>query len=165
MKTIKNFLLKKRKILKSKAGFSLVELLVVVGIMGVISALAIPAYNKYNAKTNEAGAKAEAKTILRAVQTCLANGDSVSDCETGNVNNTLSKTCETDPTKAVGTTHQKATGATDHKCFLFINSAGTQACALTNIKGKFYCMDTSGNSSDSKYCEHDGTGTAKGTCA
>ena len=95
MKTIKNFLLKKRKILKSKAGFSLMELLIVVTIMGVISAIAIPAYDTYRGNANQAGAKAEAKTVYRALQTCLASGKSAADCSKADVNSTLSKKCVT----------------------------------------------------------------------
>ena len=46
-------------------GFSLVELMVAVGIMGSLSVMAIPAYGRYQVKA----AQAEAKTTLASIHT------------------------------------------------------------------------------------------------
>ena len=54
--TIKNFLLKKRiKILKSKKGFSLLEVLVAVGIIAIISAIAVPQYTANRGECRKGG--------------------------------------------------------------------------------------------------------------
>lgn len=50
---------------KSQGGFSLVELMVVVAIIGVLAAIAVPAVNKYIAKARQS----EAKTQLSALYT------------------------------------------------------------------------------------------------
>lgn len=50
---------------KSQAGFSLVELMVVVAIIGVLAAVAVPQVNKYIAKARQT----EAKTILSSIYT------------------------------------------------------------------------------------------------
>lgn len=50
---------------KSQGGFSLVELMVVVAIIGVLAAIAVPAVNKYIAKARQS----EAKTNLAALYT------------------------------------------------------------------------------------------------
>ncbi len=50
---------------KSQRGFSLVELMVVVAIIGVLSSIAVPAINKYLAKARQS----EAKTNLASLYT------------------------------------------------------------------------------------------------
>ncbi|QDK46183.1 pilus assembly protein PilA [Bdellovibrio sp. ZAP7] len=55
----------KRTTRTSQAGFSLVELMVVVAIIGVLAAIAVPAVNKYIAKARQT----EAKTNLASLYT------------------------------------------------------------------------------------------------
>jgi type IV pilus assembly protein PilA len=50
---------------KSQAGFSLVELMVVVAIIGVLASIAVPSINKYLAKARQT----EAKTSLSSLYT------------------------------------------------------------------------------------------------
>lgn len=56
---------KKKKILGGQQGFSLVELMVVVAIIGVLSALAVPRFRVFQAKARQA----EAKTNLSHIYT------------------------------------------------------------------------------------------------
>jgi len=57
--------MKNVRILKSQAGFSLVELMVVVAIIGILASLAIPSIGKYMAKARQS----EAKTQLSSLYT------------------------------------------------------------------------------------------------
>jgi prepilin-type N-terminal cleavage/methylation domain-containing protein len=70
------------KIKKNKKGFTLVELMVVVVIIGILTAIAIPVYNSVTAKSEEKTCLANQRTIDSAVQVGLANGDKFEDIDT-----------------------------------------------------------------------------------
>ena len=83
---------------KKTSGFSLIELLVVVGIIGVLAAVAIPAYNIYRLDAAETAAEAEASSLMKALQSCLVKND-ISTCATADVNMTVT----VDPPCAIST--------------------------------------------------------------
>lgn len=62
-------------------GFSLIELLVVVGIMGTLAAVAIPAYNQYRKNAAEGAFSTTQTNIARAFSACVAVNDFTS-CDT-----------------------------------------------------------------------------------
>ena len=55
-----------KRILGNKKGFTLLEILVTVGIVGVLSAVAVPAYKQYKDNANAAALKADVSTGHKA---------------------------------------------------------------------------------------------------
>ena len=57
----------------NKKGFSLVELLAVIVLIGVLFGIAVPSYSKYIEKTKEAKCETEKKAVLDATKTYITN--------------------------------------------------------------------------------------------
>lgn len=55
-------------------GFTLIELMIVVAIIGILAAIAIPQYQAYVGKTQVARAMGESGSMKSALEFCLSNG-------------------------------------------------------------------------------------------
>jgi type IV pilus assembly protein PilA len=68
---------------QGEEGFTLIELLVVMLILGILAAIAIPAFFNQKSKAHDASAKEEAHTAQIAMETCgTENGGSYTNCGT-----------------------------------------------------------------------------------
>ena len=72
--------------MQTQKGFTLIELMIVVAIIGILAAVAIPQYQTYVAKSQFSRVMAETGSLRTAVETCLIEGrDDSTDpvCELG----------------------------------------------------------------------------------
>ncbi len=70
----------KKNVLKSEQGFTLVELMVVVAIIGILSAIAVPNFKKYQAKSKQSEAKIQLAAVYTTEVGANADYDTYATC-------------------------------------------------------------------------------------
>jgi type IV pilus assembly protein PilA len=141
---------KLRRRVKDEKGFTLIELLVVILIIGILAAIAIPAFLNQRGKAYDATAKAQVKTMQTAEETYATDNN-------GNYTANLSDLQAIEPTlNDAGTATPKVNAAP--------SGASYQVASTANKTGDSFTITESTGGVTTRSCSAGSANGAPGAC-
>jgi type IV pilus assembly protein PilA len=99
-----------QRINNEEKGFTLIELLVVILIIGILAAIALPAFLGQQSKGQDADAKSSARNMVSQVESCFATNEDYTNCTDANLPTTTTGLPVGTAKGQVHVSNQSATG-------------------------------------------------------
>ena len=125
--------------MNAQKGFTLIELMIVVAIIGILAAIAIPQYQNYIAKSQVSRVMAETGALKTAYEDCLNTGKTVVDaCDMGWTGSDIASMTASPVTSTAGTavTDSKNKAALATNGTIVATFAGNAAATLKDATAK-----------------------------
>lgn len=129
----------------AQKGFTLIELMIVIAIIGILAAIAIPQYQNYIAKSQVSRVMGELGSLKTAVETCYLDGKTTG-CQLGAVQSDLLGALveTTGSTSIAGLEVKIGNEASDDPSATIIGTFGNNAATTLQPKALTWSRDAAG---------------------
>ncbi len=141
-----------QRIHSEEKGFTLIELLVVILIIGILAAIALPAFLGQRAKGQDGEAKSAARNLVSQIESCYAQKQQYDECDTtGDLDQTGLPLVNGTPTQSSGNVGVSA------------SADNTYTVTAESKSGNTFNIVKASNGTSTRTCDSNG-GASNGGC-